>query len=55
MSRYPEYSGTRSSWGIDVLGTFIVEVETDAPGFGVELNRSLQLERPFPRGPQPRS
>src|SRR3954463_7994523 len=27
MSRYPEYRQTRSSFGIDVLGTVLVEVE----------------------------
>lgn len=28
MSRYPEYRATRSSFGLNVLGTFVVEVET---------------------------
>ncbi len=27
MSRYPEYRATRTSWGLNVLGTVIVEVE----------------------------
>jgi L-rhamnonate dehydratase len=37
MSRYPEYRATRKSWGIDVLGTLVVEVESDdgTTGLGV--------------------
>lgn len=35
MSRYPEYRGTRSSWGIDALGTVVVEVEDEAGRVGV--------------------
>lgn len=37
MSRYPEYRASRSSWGIGVLGTIVVEVETESGtvGFGV--------------------
>jgi len=27
MSQYPAYSGTRTSFGIDVLGSLMVEVE----------------------------
>ena len=29
MSRYPEYRATRSSFGLDVLGTVVVEVEAE--------------------------
>lgn len=29
MSRYPQYQGDRRSFGIDVLGTLVVEVEAD--------------------------
>ena len=29
MSKYPEYEQTRTSFGIDVLGTVMVEVEAD--------------------------
>ena len=37
MSQYPEFRATRTSWGIDVLGTLVVEVETrdGTLGFGV--------------------
>ena len=28
MSQYPEFRATRTSWGIDVLGTLVVDVET---------------------------
>ncbi len=37
MSQYPEFRATRTSWGIDVLGTLVVEVETrdGVIGFGV--------------------
>jgi L-rhamnonate dehydratase len=37
MSRYPEYRAHRSSFGIDVLETLVVEVESDDGqiGFGV--------------------
>jgi L-rhamnonate dehydratase len=37
MSRYPEYRASRKSWGIDALGTVIVEVESSDGnvGFGV--------------------
>ncbi|MCY0880128.1 MAG: L-rhamnonate dehydratase [Firmicutes bacterium] len=37
MSRYPQYRATRTSWGIDVLGTLVVEIETrgGTVGFGV--------------------
>ena len=37
MSRYEEYRSSRKSWGIDVLGTVIVEVEASdgTVGFGV--------------------
>ncbi len=38
MSRYPEYRATRSSWGIDVLGTVVVEVEDAAGRIGVGLS-----------------
>ncbi len=35
MSRYPEYRKTRSSWGLDALGTVIVEIESSAGLVGV--------------------
>jgi L-rhamnonate dehydratase len=35
MSRYPEYRLTRSSFGLNVLGTFVVEVETEGGEVGV--------------------
>jgi L-rhamnonate dehydratase len=35
MSRYPEYRATRSSFGLDVLGTVVVEVETESGVVGV--------------------
>ncbi len=37
MSRYPAYRATRSSWGLNALGTVVVEVEAEngAVGFGV--------------------
>jgi L-rhamnonate dehydratase len=37
MSRYPEYRESRKSFGLDVLGTLVVEVEADngVTGFGV--------------------
>ncbi len=37
MSLYPEYRATRSSWGINVLGTVVVEIEAGdgTIGFGV--------------------
>ncbi|MEJ3746725.1 L-rhamnonate dehydratase [Actinomycetes bacterium KLBMP 9797] len=37
MARYPEYRGSRQSFGINVLGTLVVEVTADdgSSGFGV--------------------
>ena len=35
MSSYPQYAGTRKSWGINALGTLIVEVEADDGTCGV--------------------
>src|SRR6478672_5602281 len=37
MSKYPEYRATRRSFGINVLGTLVVEVEASdgTVGFGV--------------------
>jgi L-rhamnonate dehydratase len=37
MSRYPEYRESRKSFGLDVLGTLVVEVEADngVTGFGL--------------------
>ncbi len=35
MSKYPEYRDSRTSWGIGVLGSVVVEVETDAGMVGV--------------------
>jgi L-rhamnonate dehydratase len=38
MSRYPEYRASRSSWGLDALGTVVVEVEDEAGRVGVGLS-----------------
>lgn len=35
MSLYPEYRASRSSFGLDVLGTIVVEVEADSGEVGV--------------------
>jgi L-rhamnonate dehydratase len=35
MSRYPEYRMTRSSFGLSVLGAFVVEVESSSGAVGV--------------------
>jgi L-rhamnonate dehydratase len=35
MAKYPEYRATRSSWGLDALGTFVVEIESDTGEVGV--------------------
>src|SRR2546425_11485417 len=35
MSRYPEYRARRSSFGLDVLGTIVVEVEADSGEVGI--------------------
>ncbi len=35
MSRYPEFRETRTSWGIDVLGTLVVQIEDDEGRTGV--------------------
>jgi L-rhamnonate dehydratase len=35
MSRYPEYRQTRSSFGLNVLGTFVVEVEAEDGTVGI--------------------
>jgi L-rhamnonate dehydratase len=35
MSRYPEYRASRTSWGIDALGTLVVEVEDGAGRIGI--------------------
>jgi L-rhamnonate dehydratase len=35
MSRYPEYRETRSSFGIDVLGSVVVEVESESGEVGI--------------------
>jgi L-rhamnonate dehydratase len=35
MAKYPSYRATRTSWGLDVLGTFVVEVTDDAGRVGV--------------------
>lgn len=43
MSAYPEYRATRTSWGINVLGTVVVELETrgGVRGFGVSTGGAL--------------
>jgi L-rhamnonate dehydratase len=38
MSRYPEYRDTRSSWGLNALGTVVVEVEDHAGRVGVGIS-----------------
>jgi len=35
MSRYPEYRMSRSSFGLNALGTFVIEVESDSGEVGV--------------------
>lgn len=35
MSVYPQYKASRTSWGINVLGSIVVEIETDAGIVGV--------------------
>jgi L-rhamnonate dehydratase len=35
MARYPEYRATRTSFGIDVLGSVVVEVEADTGEVGI--------------------
>ncbi len=35
MSRYPEYKASRTSWGISVLGSIVVEIETRGGHIGV--------------------
>jgi len=35
MSKYPEYKASRTSWGIGVLGSIVVEIETDNGKVGV--------------------
>ena len=32
MSGYPQYAGTRKSWGINALGSLVVEVEAEDGG-----------------------
>lgn len=43
MSIYPEYRQTRSSWGLDVLGTVVVELEAadGTVGFGVSTGGAM--------------
>jgi len=54
MSKYPEFSETRSSFGIDVLGTLLVEVESESGkvGFSVTtggLPAAFLVEKHFKR------
>jgi L-rhamnonate dehydratase len=54
MSQYPEYSGTRASFGIDVLGSLMVEVEAEdgTVGFSVTtggLPAAYMVEKHFKR------
>lgn len=54
MSQYPEYSGTRTSFGIDVLGSMMVEVESEdgTVGFSVTtggLPAAYMVEKHFKR------
>lgn len=35
MSKYPDYKASRTSWGIGVLGSIVVEIETDDGAVGV--------------------
>ncbi|MCC5870670.1 MAG: L-rhamnonate dehydratase [Gammaproteobacteria bacterium] len=54
MSKYPDYKASRTSWGIGVLGSIVVEIETDdgtvgvATGLGGEAACFL-IERHFRR------
>ncbi|GFJ86802.1 hypothetical protein Prum_004440 [Phytohabitans rumicis] len=43
MARYPQYRGSRQSFGINVLGTLVVQVEADdgAVGFGVTVGGEI--------------
>lgn len=54
MSRYPAYRETRSSFGLDVLGTVVVEVEADDGTVGVGVSTGgvpacFLVERHFAR------
>jgi L-rhamnonate dehydratase len=63
MSRYGEYKSSRSSWGLDVLGTVIVEIELadGTCGFGISIGGEpacYLIERHFSRfliGQDPRN
>ena len=53
MSRYPEYAASRQSFGINVLGTLVVEIEAEngVTGFAVTTWRAFWKAaiRPRPR------
>ncbi len=59
MARYPEYRQSRQSFGINVLGTLVVEVEADdgTTGFADHHGRRArclhrrEAPRPLRRGP----
>ena len=39
MSKYPDYRDKRTSWGIDVLGGLIVEIETESGEVGIGISQ----------------
>jgi L-rhamnonate dehydratase len=43
MSRYPEYRERRTSWGIDVLGGLIVEIETESGAIGIGISHGGEI------------
>jgi L-rhamnonate dehydratase len=48
MSRWEKYRASRTSWGINVLGSFCVEIEgTDGTvGFATGFGGMMELARP---------
>jgi L-rhamnonate dehydratase len=46
MSRYPEYRQTRSSFGLNVLDTLVIEVDDGTIGFAVTTAKRLGIYRP---------
>jgi L-alanine-DL-glutamate epimerase-like enolase superfamily enzyme len=43
MSRYPAYRERRTSWGIDVLGGLIVEIETESGHVGLGISHGGEI------------
>ena len=54
MSRYPEYRESRRSFGINVLGTLVVEIEADDGTIGFAVTTGGEARR-FHRGKAPRA